>query len=148
MYLYLLPRTSGKEPACQCRRHKRHGFDPWVGKILWRRAWQPTSVFFLACTVLSHLSRVWLFVTPWTVGSLPGSSVHGILQAKILEWVAMPSSRRSSQPEDWTHVSAVSYIGWWVLFFQFCLFSSFRKLTVFIKTQHCTIRKYEICWWR
>ena len=26
------------EPACQCRRHKRHGFDPWVGKIPWRRA--------------------------------------------------------------------------------------------------------------
>ena len=25
--------TSGKEPACQCRRPKRHGFDPWVGKI-------------------------------------------------------------------------------------------------------------------
>ena len=25
--------ASGKEPACQCRRHKRHGFDPWVGKI-------------------------------------------------------------------------------------------------------------------
>ena len=32
--------------------------------------------------------------------SLPGSSVHGILQAKILEWVAMPSSRGSSQPKD------------------------------------------------
>ena len=30
--------------------------------------------------------------------SLPGSSVHGILQAQILEWVAMPSSRGSSQP--------------------------------------------------
>ena len=30
----------------------------------------------------------------------PGSSVHGILQARILEWVAMPSSRGSSQPED------------------------------------------------
>ena len=37
--------TSGKEPACQCRRHKRHGFDPWVGKIPCRRAWQPTPVF-------------------------------------------------------------------------------------------------------
>ena len=36
--------TSGKEPACQCRRHKRHGFDPRVRKIPWRRAWQPTSV--------------------------------------------------------------------------------------------------------
>ena len=38
-------RTSGKEPACQCRRHKRYGFDPWVGKIPWRRVWQPTPVF-------------------------------------------------------------------------------------------------------
>ena len=38
--------TSGKDPACQCRRHKRCGFDPWVGKIPWRRAWQHTPVFF------------------------------------------------------------------------------------------------------
>ena len=29
--------SAGKEPACQCRRHKRHGFSPWVGKIPWRR---------------------------------------------------------------------------------------------------------------
>ena len=32
------------EPAYQCRRRKRHGFDPWVGKIPWRRAWQLTRV--------------------------------------------------------------------------------------------------------
>ena len=32
-------RCCGQEPACQCRKHKRHGFDPWVGKIPWRRAW-------------------------------------------------------------------------------------------------------------
>ena len=37
--------AGGKEPACQCRRHKRRRFDPWVRKILWRRAWQPTPVF-------------------------------------------------------------------------------------------------------
>ena len=37
----------------------------------------------------------------------PGSSVHGILQAKILEWVVMPSSRGSSRPRDWTQVSFV-----------------------------------------
>ena len=37
--------ASGKEPACQCRRHKRCGFNPWVGKIHWRRKWQPTPVF-------------------------------------------------------------------------------------------------------
>ena len=35
----------GKEPTCQCRRHKRHRFNPWVGKIPWRKSWQPTPVF-------------------------------------------------------------------------------------------------------
>ena len=37
--------ASGKEPPCQCRRQKRCGFSPWVGKIFWRRKWQPTLVF-------------------------------------------------------------------------------------------------------
>ena len=40
--------------------------------------------------------------------SLPGSSVHGILQARILEWVAMPFSRGSSQPRNWTWVSCIT----------------------------------------
>ena len=42
--------------------------------------------------------------------SLPGSSVHGILQARILEWVTMPSSRGSSLPSNGTGVSYVSCI--------------------------------------
>ena len=37
--------TSSKETACQCRRCKRHRFNPWVGKIPWRRAQHPTPVF-------------------------------------------------------------------------------------------------------
>ena len=40
--------------------------------------------------------------------SLPGSSVHGVLQARILEWAAISSSRGSSQPRDRTHVSCGS----------------------------------------
>ena len=36
---------SGKEATCQCRRFRRPGFNPWVGKIPWRRKWQPTPVF-------------------------------------------------------------------------------------------------------
>ena len=32
--------ADGKAPACQCRKHRRRGFDPWGGKIPWRRAWQ------------------------------------------------------------------------------------------------------------
>ena len=46
MYLHICRiGTSGKEPACQCRRYKRHEFDPWVGKTPRRRTWQPTSIF-------------------------------------------------------------------------------------------------------
>ena len=41
-----LPRQhSGKESTCQCRRHKKHSFDPWLRKILWRRKRQTTPVF-------------------------------------------------------------------------------------------------------
>ena len=39
--------------------------------------------------------------------SPPGSSVHGILQASILEWGAISFSRASSQPRDWTHVFCI-----------------------------------------
>ena len=39
--------TSGKEPACQCRRRKRCGFDAWVRKIPWRKAQQFTPGFLL-----------------------------------------------------------------------------------------------------
>ena len=48
--------------------------------------------------------------------SPPGSSVHGMIQARILEWVAIFSSRGSSQPRDRTHVSCVSYISRWILY--------------------------------
>ena len=43
--------------------------------------------------------------------SPPGSSIHGILQARILEWVAIPFSRGSSPPRDQTHISYVNGIG-------------------------------------
>ena len=43
--------------------------------------------------------------------SLPGSSVHGILQPRLLEWVAMPFSRGSSHPRDGIRVSYISCIG-------------------------------------
>jgi len=48
--------------------------------------------------------------------SLPGSSVHGILQARILKWVAMPFSRGSSQPRDQTRISYISCTGRQILY--------------------------------
>ena len=58
------------------------------------------------CAVLS-LSCVWLFVTTWTAARQVPLSL-GILQARILEWVAMPSSRESSQLKDQTQVSFIA----------------------------------------
>ena len=62
---------------------------------------------------------LWITSCAWTVAqscwtlcghmdcSPPGSSVHGIFQARILEWVAVPTSRGSSQPRDQTHISCI-----------------------------------------
>ncbi|MES6020832.1 hypothetical protein U6W19_12325, partial [Cutibacterium acnes] len=54
----------------------------------------------LLLSSVQSFSHVQLFATPWTTHSPPGSSVHGILQARILEWVAISFSRGSSQPRD------------------------------------------------
>ena len=54
--------ASGKELTCQCRRHKRCGFNPCVGKIPWKRAWQPTPVFLPG---ESHGQRSLAGYSPW-----------------------------------------------------------------------------------
>ena len=56
---------------------------------------------------VKSLSRVWLFATPRDC-SPPSFSVHGIFQARILEWVAISSSKGSSQSWDQTHISCIS----------------------------------------
>ena len=54
--------VSGKEPACQCRRHNRWGFNPWVRKIPWRRWWQPIPVVLPG---KSHGQRSLAGYSPW-----------------------------------------------------------------------------------
>ena len=54
--------TNGKEPSWQYRRLKRCRFDPWVRKIPWRRAWQPTPVFLPG---ESHGQRSLAGYSPW-----------------------------------------------------------------------------------
>ena len=54
--------ASGKEHICQCRRRKRHGFDPWVGKIPWRRVGQPTPLFLPG---KFHGQRSLVGYSPW-----------------------------------------------------------------------------------
>ena len=74
----------------------------------------PSLTRYATCKVWENesenevLSRVQLFVTPWMDCSPPGSSLWGIFQARILEWVAISFSRRPSRPRDWTLVSCIA----------------------------------------
>ena len=66
----------------------------------------------MSCVSAQSLSHVQLFAAPMDC-SPPGSSVHGISQARVLEWVAIPFFRESSQPQDRT---CVSWIGRQILY--------------------------------
>ena len=85
---------------------------------------QVTNIYWLSCISLGvglpGPRRAYFIVVPacsvtrlyWPLWdsvdcSLPGSYVHGISQARILEWAVISSARGSSQPRDWTHVSCI-----------------------------------------
>ena len=93
--------------------------------------WHLTFQLIRVC-LLSHFSRFPLFVTLWAVAHQAPLSMES-LQARILEWVAMPSSRGSSQSRDWTWVSYVSRVGNLVLYHQCQLGSPLNWLKLYIK---------------
>ena len=74
----------------------------------WSLAWRILSIILLACESESEVVQSCPTLCDPMHGSLPGSSVHGIFQARILEWAAIPWSRGSSQPRDQTRVSCIA----------------------------------------
>ena len=72
------------------------------------------SPFKKPCLLANLLQLVSDSLRPHGLYSAPGSSVHGILQARILEWVAILSCRGSSQPRDRTRFSFTPCTGRWV----------------------------------
>ena len=98
-------------------------FNQQQKALMWTRTLGPVpsnTKFLLIIPILWHFSKcLWgplllfsLYVCPTLCNpmdcSLPGSSVHGISQAKILEWVAVSFSRGSSEPRDWTPFPALA----------------------------------------
>ena len=86
--------------------------EPCENKFL---LFNPPSLWYFVMAALPNYYAVQFLVTQScqalcgpTDCSPPGSSVHGILQARILEWVAMPSSRGSFQPRDHTQDSCIA----------------------------------------
>ena len=74
---------------------------------------------------------------------LPCSSVHWIIQARILEWVAMPSSKESSWPRDQTCVFYVSCIRRQVLYLKYCLGRGMGKLNLILSSLQTLLRPWK-----
>ena len=86
--------ASGKESACQWRRHKRSRFNPCVSKIPWRRKWLRAPVFLPGKFHITNAAAAKSLQSCPTLcdprdSSPPGSPVPGILQARTLDWVAI-----------------------------------------------------------
>ena len=92
------------------------------------------------CVCLCAVSQVWLFATPCCI--LPGSSLHGILQARILERVSISYSRVASQLRDVNCVSWVSWTGRWIVYHQRYMGSPLYPFTLILNQIFTTIS----CW--
>ena len=86
---------------------------PWCSLI--PAAYNHQLFWLRKVCMLSHCSHVWTLCDSLDC-STTGSSVHGVLQTRVLEWVAMSSSRGSCQSRDQTHVFHVSCIDRWGLY--------------------------------
>ena len=98
-----------KSPLPKCRMSMCLSSFPFLASKTKRSSGQATTGFFLllcVCVYSQSLNR--LPLCDATDYRPRGSSVHGIFQARILEWVAISYSRGSSQPRDQTHISCIS----------------------------------------
>ena len=84
-----------KESSCQCRRCKRHGFDPWVKKISWGRKWKPIPVFL---TGKLHGQRSLEHYSPWShkeLDLIAHTYIHIYIQ-KIFIWESVIKKNHTS----------------------------------------------------
>ena len=81
------------ESTCQCRRHKRHRFNSWIGKIPWRRKWQPTPVFL---STESHGQRSLLDYSPWDCKE---SDMTEVTQQTCWKRIHLQCRRRGFDPQ-------------------------------------------------
>ena len=125
-------------------------FLPFLRKLEYKEKWSYPGSLLVSVTLASDLcmyvSSVLTLCDPMDC-SLPGSSVHGIFQARILEWVAIFSSRGSSQPKDQTRPSCSSCTGRQILYQWATGKPGFRlRRFQFLKPTPCTkIRRFNKC---
>ena len=109
----LPPAPCPPAPCCHCQTELILSFSGslWASInsefLVWHLGPTQLGIAYRFVFLSVSLSRVLLFATPWT-GTLQAPLSMEIFQARILEWVAMPSSRGSSQPRDRTRISRIA----------------------------------------
>ena len=88
--------TSGKEPACQCRRHKRCGFNPWVRKMPWNRKGEPTPEFIPG---KFHGQRSLVGYSPWGCKELDMTEHTCTQEQKCLAQNRLINHNHDGQPK-------------------------------------------------
>ena len=104
--------------------------------VLWyvESSWTRDQTFVLCiCIICSDAQSCATLCDPMDC-SPPGSSIHGIFQARTLEQVAISSSRGSSHPKDWTRVSCISCIIRWILYCCTAIFHLARAIILKVET--------------
>ena len=104
--MYIPRWLSGKEPACQCRRHSRFRFNPWVRRISWSSKWQPALVFLPG---KSHGHRSLMGYSPW-----------GCREEDMTEWLSTCTSFNGEVSEIQKH--ELCEVMWVVRFETSCWF--------------------------
>ena len=113
-------------------------------------SFSPLPSIYSISTTTTKSRQLCLTLCNPMVCSLPGSSIHGILQARILEWVAMPFPRGSSQPKDRICISYVSLLFFGTLHSDGCIFPFLICLSLlfffqlFVKPPQATILPFCI----
>ena len=93
--------SAGKESACQCR---RHGFNPRVGKIPWRRKWKPNPVFL---PEKSYGQRSLVALSPWGHKELDRTELSALITEGI---VASPKKGKGEDPRRYASAHGVDKI--------------------------------------
>ena len=95
-----------------CQTSKTPSYPANVSKELVLTNLSQDALYFSFISLITHcccsVAQLCLTVCDPMDYSLPRSSIHGILQARVLEWVAISFSRGSSRPRDWTWVSRIA----------------------------------------
>ena len=164
LFMSFFTQCIGKEPASQCRSRKRRKFNPWVRKIPWRRAWQPTSVLLPG---ESHGQRSLAGYSPqshkmrhdWSNLACTDWSLFNLIQYPVYRWGKWGPARLRDVPGNtqlvmdepatgtqvsWTPVQfLLPPFGWLCMKYKSFMWIIFLMYVIFVPEKHIPLPPWK-----